>query len=70
MSEAINKKETIAVLLKDELSYIYCDSCEHEMYESACDYCHRKNMCWSLSMNTALEIAEKVLKIAEGENEC
>lgn len=69
MSEAMNKKETIAVLLKEELSYVYCFNCEHQDNEDMCEECHRKNMNWALSMDTALGLADKVLKIAEGERD-
>lgn len=52
----------ISKILEEELCYAYCDNCRHDGDEYACEGCHRKYQNWSLSEDTALEIAGKIIE--------
>lgn len=53
------KFKTIDILL-DNFRYIYCESCRHQD-TNICDDCHRKYMSWSLSSESANQIAEEII---------
>lgn len=62
--------DNIVKILEEELSYIYCYNCKHndmtiEDENDPCEDCHRKYMEWQLSNESAVNIAEKILKIME-----
>lgn len=63
----------IVNLLLEELSYAYCDNCRYLIYEDdACDNCHRKYSGWSLSEDTAVYLARRIIKqngVTNGEND-
>lgn len=44
-------------ILLQELNTVYCDSCNEEN----CEDCNRKEMGWSISINKAKFIANKIL---------
>lgn len=54
----------ISEILVKELSYIYCHNCKFNdsTDDSDCDDCHRKNMSWELSEETAKSIEAKILE--------
>lgn len=54
--------DTIRRILEDELSYVYCDNCKHGMEDDECESCHRKYQNWALSEDSAVSIAEKIVK--------
>jgi hypothetical protein len=55
-------KEEIIKILLSKFSYVYCHSCSNYNDDSRCDECHRKYMNWSISEETAEEVAELILK--------
>ena len=57
----INAETKIKEILLKQFSNVYCDTCGNS--EEQCDYCHRKSMLWSLSQNTATELAEKIMGV-------
>ena len=58
----MNKKYKIMDILLEELKYLYCDSCKFQ-YSTNCEDCHRKYMNWSLSSETAANIADKIIEM-------
>lgn len=60
----MNKKYKIIDILLGEFKYVYCDSCKFQDTEN-CDDCHRKYSNWSLSSETAADIADKIIKALE-----
>ena len=49
----------------NELEYCYCYTCEYgqdKYYDDKCNNCYRKYNNWTLSSDTAAEIAEQILK--------
>lgn len=61
-------KENIITLLMQTLDTAYCDSCNHNLNDDYCEYCHRKNINWSLSRETAEMLADKILKTFDSTN--
>ena len=59
----------ISEILKKELCYAYCDNCQHDGDEYACEGCHRKYQNWSLSEYTASKIAGKIIEALNDELE-
>ena len=59
LEKKFSLKEKIAQILVDELDYAYCDNCG----TVDCDECHRKYQQWSLSFDTALDLADKILEM-------
>lgn len=64
-----SKKEGIAKIIYDNLSYMYCDNCrfnseinEEDSDEWNCDDCHRKYNGWGISMQTSMRIAKDILE--------
>ena len=57
--------DTISRILEEELSYVYCDDCKHNLEYDECEDCHRKYMNWALSRDSAVNIAEKIVKALE-----
>ena len=59
-------KEKIINILINELYYCYCDNCEYgnwDKYQDRyCDNCYRKYQNWKLSIDTATQIAEQIIK--------
>jgi len=65
-------KESIAKILFEELTYLYCDSCRfqdiseeeaNELYgHYGCEDCYRKHMEWEISEGTANILASKILE--------
>ena len=53
--------EEITEILLNEFSRVYCHNCAADD-ERCCDECHRKYMNWSLSEDSAIQIAEKILE--------
>ena len=56
----MNIKFKIIDILLDNFRYIYCDSCKHQNTDD-CDDCHRKYINWSLSSESANQIAEEII---------
>lgn len=57
---------TIADILKDELCYVYCNTCKHHnMEDDECEYCHRKYMSWGISEGESMRIATKIISALE-----
>ena len=54
--------DTISRILEEELSYVYCDNCKYGMEDDECEGCHRKYQNWALSEDSAVNIAEKIIK--------
>lgn len=54
--------DTISKILEDELCYVYCDNCKYDMEDDECEDCHRKYQNWALSEDSAVSIAEKIIK--------
>lgn len=76
MSRLIDKekeKEVNAVIddavkfLELSLNSVYCDTCRYNDSEddSACDYCNRKQMEWSISNNTAWSLVYTIEKLLQ-----
>ena len=59
-----NKYKIIDILL-EEFECIYCDSCRFQNGGEYCEECHRKYMNWSLSSETAANIADKIINVFE-----
>ena len=57
----MKNREEIIEILKNNLSYVYCDSCEFNLESECCDYCHRKSMNWGISTAFAEAIADAIL---------
>lgn len=64
-----SKKEGVAKIIYDNLSYMYCDNCrfnseinEEDSDEWSCDDCHRKYNGWGISMQTSRRIAKDILE--------
>ena len=57
--------DTISGILEEELSYVYCNNCKHGMVDDECEECHRKYQNWALSEDSAVTIAEKIVKALE-----
>lgn len=64
-----SKKEGIAKIIYDSLSYMYCDNCrfnseinEEDSDEWGCDDCHRKYNGWGISMQESRCIAKDILE--------
>lgn len=64
----MEKKYKIADILLQEFQYIYCDTCRSQDSDN-CQDCHRKYINWSLSSETAIKIAEKILTNVNVEEE-
>lgn len=60
----MDKKYKIMDILLEELKYVYCDSCRFQDTEN-CDGCHRKYSNWSLSSETAANLADKIINTCE-----
>lgn len=56
-----NKYKIMDILLED-FKYIYCDSCRFQGSDN-CEDCRRKYFNWSLSSETAANIADKIINI-------
>lgn len=56
---------TIADILKDELCYVYCNTCKHNIEDDECEYCHRKYMYWGISESESMRIATKIISALE-----
>lgn len=56
----MENKYKVADILLTEFNSIYCSSCKN-INSSECEECHRKYLSWSLSSETAIEIAEKII---------
>ena len=67
MADMMNKKYKIMDILLEEFEYIDCDSCRFQDSEN-CEDCHRKYFSWSLSSETAANIADKIINIFENVN--
>ena len=57
----MNKRKTIAEILHDRFSGVYCDSCDSEKSAERCDYCNRKSMNWKLSEKRAYAVADEII---------
>lgn len=55
----INTQDAIDAIC-DEFQYVYCHNCAHQDDEEQCEYCHRKNMYWSVSRTTVERILNKL----------
>ena len=64
MKEVVSKVKKI---LFDKLDYIHCGNCRFNDDDTRCEECHRKNMNWEISEDTAENLAEKIYKIIIGE---
>ena len=49
--------------LMDYLCMVYCDTCANKGDSDCCDYCHGKNMHWSLSEETAIDMVKDITQI-------
>lgn len=61
-------KEKIAAIIHDNFSYIYCFNCGHYMgteVNTACDWCHRKYMGWTVSDIHCMAVTEGIMKAIE-----
>lgn len=56
-SEGFELKDKIIEILMEELSVIYCDSCDGEY----CEDCNRKEMNWGIGYHKAEKIADRIL---------
>lgn len=56
------EKEKIVRILKTYFSGVYCDTCDGNLEADKCDECHRKNMHWAISSDSAEELADKLLE--------
>ena len=54
--------DTISKIIEDEVCYAYCNNCKYNMDDERCEGCHRKYMNWQLSHESAVGIAEKIIK--------
>ena len=61
----MDNKDKIMNILLEEFKYIYCDSCKFQDDEEQCEGCHRKYFNWSLSSETAANIAAKIINTFE-----
>lgn len=55
-------EQEIADILINHFSNVYCDTCGNEGKDTPCDCCYRKSMLWTISENTAKEIAQEIAK--------
>ena len=60
----MDNKYKIMDILLEEFKYVYCDSCRFQDTEN-CEDCHRKYSNWSLSSETAANIADKIINVFE-----
>jgi len=60
----MDNKYKIMDILLEEFKYIYCDSCRLQDSEN-CEGCYRKYINWSLSSETAANIADKIINVFE-----
>ena len=58
------------ILLK-EFNCVYCWNCAYDVSndDEGCEYCHRKNIGWTLSPITAEDIANRILQALEVKDE-
>lgn len=61
----MDNKYKIMDILLEEFNSLYCDSCRFQNDEEYCGECHRKYMNWSLSSETAANIADKIINAFE-----
>lgn len=62
-------RDELVKYLKEELNYIYCDTCAYDSEkedDGNCEGCNRKYMNWSISENKCKNIIDTVLKKLEG----
>lgn len=64
MEEVVSK---VKELLFDRLDYIHCGSCRFYDDDTHCEECHRRNMTWKISEDTAESLAEEIYEIIIGE---
>ena len=57
--------DTISRILEEQLSYVYCNNCKHNLEDDECESCHRKYQNWALSEDSAVNIAKKIAKAWE-----
>lgn len=55
-------EQEIIDILKHHFSNVYCDTCGNDGKETPCDCCYRKSMLWTISDNTAKEIAQEIVQ--------
>lgn len=60
----MDNKYKIMDILFEEFNYIYCDSCKFQDTEN-CQDCHKEYLNWSLSSETAANIADKIINVFE-----
>ena len=57
-------KDKIAQIIYDYLDWAYCGNCRYDSeLPEKCDYCHRKNISWGISKETAEVLADKIMGI-------
>lgn len=57
----MDNKYKIMNILLEEFEYIGCDSCKFQDTDN-CEDCNKKYLSWSLSSETAANIADKIIK--------
>ena len=60
-SEENRMIKIVTDILKDAFASVYCDTCDYDMADDACEMCHRKYMNWKIGEDYALEVAGKIL---------
>lgn len=60
----MSKKEELIEFIHEELDAVYCYNCKHQE-DCDDDYCHRKNIGWSVSD----EVVNRIVEIAMREGD-
>lgn len=57
-------QKKIDEILTKHFEYIYCHNCANYCTDE-CDYCHRKNMQWSISQECKDKVIQEIMEVIE-----